>query len=241
MEEEVRTLQRQFGGMVQMMKELKTSFNVLENKVLLKENDEIQKILETQKAIEESLASNQEAIKRIEEEMKEFAEKNVDITATHKVPDNTGNDAGEIAKTRLCRYYNRGYCKYKFKCKYIHPKEICIKHIQNGNCRNKECEDRHPKTCKWTETELGCRRPNCEYLHVTLAHDDGQENEAHKSFPCYGCKNIFNDATCVVKHKVENTVFSLCLNCDDWIVFKDKILYPGWSLFDQNGDLRRDV
>ena len=96
-------------------------------------------------------------------------------------------------------------------------------------------------TCKWTKTEYGFRRPNCEYFHVTLACDDGKETEAHKSFPCYGCKNSYDDATFVVTHKVENVSYYLCLNCDDWIVFKDNILYPGWSLFDQNGDFRRDA
>ena len=64
--------------------------------VILKENEEIQKILEAQKVIEEILASNQEAIKKIDKEMKELAEKNVDSTATNKVPDNASNHACKI-------------------------------------------------------------------------------------------------------------------------------------------------
>ena len=83
-------------------------------------------------------------------------------------------------------------------------------------------------------SEYGCRRPKCEYLHVTLACDDGQETESHKSFPCYGCKNSYDDETCVVKHKVENVSFYLCLNCNDWIEYKDIIVYPGWSLNGRN-------
>ena len=43
-------------------------------------------------------ASNQDAIKQIDKEMKEFDEKIVDIVATNEVPYNAGNAAGEIAK-----------------------------------------------------------------------------------------------------------------------------------------------
>ena len=247
LDERVKALEKSMSTIVKVLKEIKVEMKHLEEKankdqdLILKENEEIQKILDAQKVIEEILASNQEAIKKIDKEMKELAEKNVDSTATNKVPDNASNDAGEIVKKKLCRYHNRGYCKYNFKCRYIHSKEICKKHIQTGNCQTKECKDRHPRTCKWTKTHNGCRRPNCDYLHVTLASDDGHESQAHKSFPCYGCKNNYDDATCVVKHNVENISFNLCLNCDDWIEFKDKIIYPGWSLFDQNGDLRRDI
>ena len=32
-----------------------------------------------------------------------------------------------------------------------------------------------------------------------------------------------------------------CLNCDDWIGNKEEVLKSDWTLFDSNGDLRRDV
>ena len=100
---------------------------------------------------------------------------------------------------------------------------------------------RHPKPCKWDQGRGGCRRQDCDYLHVTLARDDEHQSRAHKNYPCAGCKNCYDDITCVVEHTVKNKVFFLCLNCEDWIRRKDMIINPGRSLYDQNGDLRRDV
>jgi hypothetical protein len=90
--------------------------------------------------------------------------------------------------------------------------------------------------CKWTKTETGCRRQDCDFLHLTLVGDDGNQKEAHKIYPCMGCKNVYDDKVCVVHYIAENRAFFLCLNCDDWILRKDEILLPGWNLFDKNGD-----
>jgi hypothetical protein len=90
----------------------------------------------------------------------------------------------------------------------------------------------------------GCKRRDCDFLHDTLANDDGHQIQAHKSYLCLGCKNCYEDKTCVVQNTVGKTPFYLCLNCDEWIKHKrtkDKIMTPGWSLLNQNGDLRRDV
>ena len=45
----------------------------------------------------------------------------------------------------------------------------------------------------------------------------------------------------VVKHEIENMQLWVCLNCDEWIQDKTKVLNQDWPLFDQNGDLQRDV
>ena len=100
---------------------------------------------------------------------------------------------------------------------------------------------RHPKHCKWFQKRSGCRRADCDYLHDTLACDDVQLIQAHKTYTCAGCKNCYDDARCIVQHVVGNKSFFLCLNCEDWIKHKELILNPGWSLFDGNGDLRKDV
>ena len=144
---------------------------------------------------------------------------------------------------KRCKYFNRGHCKYKLKCTFSHPKETCKNVLDGKNCDDKLCKDRHPKICKWWQGQSGCRRENCDYLHsdVTLACDDGEPNKAHNSFPCSGCRNCYEDRTCVVQHIVKNTQIFLCLNCDGWIQEKDNILNPGWTMFDQNGYLRRDV
>ena len=45
----------------------------------------------------------------------------------------------------------------------------------------------------------------------------------------------------VVKHEIENMQLWFCLNCDEWIQDKTQVLKKDWTLFDQIGDLRRDV
>ena len=65
-----------------------------------------------------------------------------------------GDVAGENVTTsseRICGHNNRGYCKYKSRCRYTHSKDICSDHLSIGKCSNKECKDRHPRKCKWME------------------------------------------------------------------------------------------
>ena len=45
----------------------------------------------------------------------------------------------------------------------------------------------------------------------------------------------------MVKHIIKSKEMFFCLNCDDWIGNKEEVLKSDWTLFDSNGDLRRDV
>jgi hypothetical protein len=74
---------------------------------------------------------------------------------------------------------------------------------------------------------------NIKNCFIAETNDNDNQKKAHKNFPCYGCKNCYDDRTCVIQHEVQN--------CDSWMERKDEILTPGWSIFDQNGDLRQDV
>ena len=109
-------------------------------------------------------------------------------------------------------------------------------------CNEKDCNKRHPKNCKWFQKEVGCRRNNCDFLHVTLAAADGKQT-AHKQpgFKCEGCDNVYPAENYVVKREINNMQIWFCLNCDEWIKDKTKVLNKDWNLFDQNGALRRDV
>ena len=91
-------------------------------------------------------------------------------------------------------------------------------------------------------TAVGCRRKNCDFLDVTLAGDDGKKS-AHKQscYECKGCESIYPAENYVVKHVIKNMQLWFCLNCDEWIQDKEKVLGKDWTLFDQNGDLRKDV
>ena len=127
----------------------------------------------------------------------------------------------EINKSKIKKWcnFNSG-CKYKSDCKFSHPIETCKIYLEEGKCDIKQCKNRHPKICKWWQGKQGCKRDDCDYLHVTLACDDGQLKMAQKDFPCAGCKSCFQDISCVVQHEVNDVSFNLCLNCKGGLSIK---------------------
>ena len=236
LELQVKAIEKGMGVMVKAFKEIKASMNKLEEKVDKTLNAEIQEIIKTQKNVEEMIAANSDAIQCIDSEISKFQNDKAKAASDKHINVET------IKELKKCKYFNKGHCKYKLACKFAHPREVCENHLRTGKCYEKLCKSRHPKVCKWWQ-ESGCRRQDCNYLHVTLASDDDKGKNAHESesYTCSGCRNCFDDKSCVVQHRIENTTLFLCLNCDGWIQKKEKIIHPGWSLYDQFGDLRRDV
>ena len=43
-------------------------------------------------------------------------------------------------RTKKCKYFDRGYCKYKKSADFS---------IQSQECGKRECCKRHPNLCKW--------------------------------------------------------------------------------------------
>ena len=60
---------------------------------------------------------------------------------------------------KICPYHRVGYCKYKEHCKHFHSSENC----RENKCRNKKCNKRHRKPCRFGETCI--RIESCEFLH----------------------------------------------------------------------------
>ena len=81
-------------------------------------------------------------------------------------------------QSRRCKWWNRGFCREKENCSFIHEIEDCQEHLKGG-CTNKECKTlRHRKCCKYFNSEEGCYRgSNCQYLHVIIT----KEKENKKS------------------------------------------------------------
>ena len=96
----------------------------------------------------------------------------------------------------------------------------------------------------WKKINSGCKRKNdCDFLHDTLARDDGNsaQQDQEQEYTCVGCKSCFADMRCIVQHVVSNQKVNFCLNCDDWVKDKTKVLDSNWTLLDSRGNLRRDV
>ena len=52
-----------------------------------------------------------------------------------------------------------------------------------------------------------------------------------EKFKCKSCKHIWEDRSCVMEHFIGNIIIFFCLNCDDWVHDKQKVLEHGWTLF----------
>ena len=196
---------------------------------------EIKDILKDKTKKESSKKEVEEAIKQLEEEVLKLKE----IGKGSKPSEDIQKPNDKEKSEKKCKYFNVGYCKYNEKCRFIHPKEICEKY-QEGKCNGSNCLDRHPKPCKWFKGLTGCRRKEaCHFSHDTLVCD-GQGNKAQKNeitkFNCVSCKYEWKERSCVVKHCVNTMEVYFCLNCDDWVQDKSKVLDNGWSLFDQYGN-----
>jgi len=63
--------------------------------------------------------------------------------------------------TKKCKFYDKGFCKYKDECKYQHPIIDCT-----NNCLDKQlCPKRHRKECKFKNKCYHNEKDVCEYLH----------------------------------------------------------------------------
>ena len=64
-------------------------------------------------------------------------------------------------KTKVCRYFKFGYCKYGDKCHFRHINVICV----NDKCEVFECEKIHPIACKYFGSFRKCKYTDCAYKH----------------------------------------------------------------------------
>ena len=245
LEKEVRNLQKHFGSFAKLVKDLNERVKSLESKGKYSEDKDIQEIIENQRVVDEILVSNSDAIKNLDKEIQKLKqEKEVDEIEMKKT---CVDKNGDRVKDKKCRYFNRGHCKYRERCRFYHEREICQTYLENNKCDRKICRKRHPKVCKfWLRSNQGCKRGDeCDFLHVTLAQ--GEQNVVNVNrvetsiYECAGCKDVWTDRTGVVEHMIGNHTAYFCLNCDDWIQQKWKVFEEGWTLKDGSGNLRRDV
>ena len=232
------------------------------NTIVGEDLNPIREIVVQQQSIDKTIVENSDAIKLLDEEItrivsdkskKDLKKKevdkaierlNVEIEQIRKVERESAEEVPNLddkkKKDKKCKHFNVGHCKYKMKCRFTHPKEVC-KEYSEGKCNDTiNCPHRHPKPCKWFKSSSGCSRgETCDFSHDTFVYGD-QRNDT-KVFKCVGCSYDWKERWCVVEHKAKNMQLYFCLNCDDWIKDKSKVLDQGWSLFNQDGNLNHLV
>ena len=261
-QDQVKLLQNYVGGFAKLLKELQNRIKNLEEKSINPKADGLSEIIEQKKVIDESILVNSDAVKRLDKEIKTILkDKNKKDNHTKVVDDainrldneivqikvagkksvsdqvkDASNSSDKTKKEKRCRYYNHGFCKYREKCRFIHPKEVCQVYIE-GKCEEQSCQNRHPRACKWFQGESGCRRSeDCDYSHDKLVCGN-KKVKSYQNYKCAGCKHEWQEKCFVVQHNLKNMEVFFCLNCDEWIKDKDKVFDFGWSLFDQDGNL----
>ena len=236
MEDEIKALQKHMGGLVKTVLDLKSTVEILQKKVENDFNDEVNNIIEKQKSVDKAIAANEAALSEINKELTNLHRAKPDIVQKDAIEDRSVEKQNNV-KRKKCRYFNRGFCKYKLKCRYSHPKKVCEEYLKSQECGKKDCCERHPKICKWLESRDGCKRNGeCDYLHV-----DKVAVKESQNYKCSGCKDVWGNRECVVEHILSNTRTFFCLNCNDWIKNKISVLEPGWTLLDEAGCLRTEI
>ena len=83
----------------------------------------------------------------------------------------------EVKEKKRCKWWNRGFCREREKCSFLHDREECQEHL-SGGCTSKGCHTlRHRKQCRYFSSEKGCHRGDtCEYLHIEENHSRERNN-----------------------------------------------------------------
>ena len=95
-------------------------------------NDDFEELIEKQKLVDVAISANSAAILKIDQEIQVLSDNAITKTeATADSQDNTVNkdgtvtvDNGSVKSDKICRHHNKGYCRYKRRCRYSHSKEV---------------------------------------------------------------------------------------------------------------------
>ena len=64
-------------------------------------------------------------------------------------------------ESQVCKHHQTGYCRYGNQCKKHHNNNLCKEKV----CRDSECKERHPKSCRYLKDHGRCIFTNCAYAH----------------------------------------------------------------------------
>ena len=151
--ERVNELESQQINILQVLGDLSNIVKNLEAKLTKETLNEVHEVIKSQELIDQLVIQNGDKIKFIEKEIINI-ESQLDTDDENKIK--RFKDAKKT-RSNICRYYDRGYCKYRENCKFSHPSDICKKYQEGMECSRKVCSSRNPKHCKYW-MKGGCHR-----------------------------------------------------------------------------------
>ena len=67
---------------------------------------------------------------------------------------------------KLCRYFKKGFCKNRERCRYSHKVEHCEDWLRSeSDCKKQHCKGRHVVTCLFNSIDKCRFGPRCQYIH----------------------------------------------------------------------------
>ena len=173
------------------VRNLNERLEVIEEKVDEEKMKDLKDIREIQSTIDEVVVKtsddvalikkqkeeNKDAIKLLESKI-EILNKEIQMRGMEPNPNKVYTNQSERKDyaQRVCKYYNRGFCRNRTQCWNLHAENICKIFLKEGKCFQKDCASRHPYRCKYFRR--GCKRGNdCVYLHQQKNNDCLIENE----------------------------------------------------------------
>ena len=109
----------------------------------------------------------------------------------------------------VCKYHQRGYCKFRSECQKYHENEIW----KDQSCSSQACRRRHPRLCKYFCENMRCKfGKDCSYVHRENVNK-GEINELTEEL-----KNIKTEM-----NVLKNTVNSLNQIKEEGKVIKNMI------------------
>ena len=119
------------------------------DRLIVKNCDDIAIIKRVKEENEESIKCLESRIDKLNKEIEDS------IDESKFINESNHDDQNKNIEIR-CKHYNRGFCKHKSLCRYVHPRTVCEAYLKDGKCSLKTCSSRHPKKCKYQNQ--GCFR-----------------------------------------------------------------------------------
>lgn len=169
------------------------------------------------KALKKSLVSEKAKVQSLKDVIKKqqaLIEK-LQRTIEGKEYENPEKQLKKDKSDKICRYWNRGFCKERGKCHFEHPEEDCRKFIKEGRCEKTICRNRHRHECKYFKQGSCFRGRKCEFIHtnknensilqekrrVESSKSSRNSHEEIESFKCDFC-NFKCDQNIILKKHI---------------------------------------
>ena len=172
----INVLENELKALMNLIKGIDKRISTIEEMENNNNSKEVKEIIKLQPIMDEIIVANSDAIKNLKVEVGNIKQNSKYNEKYNTHVENISSSYKE--KQIKCKYNNRGYCRKRKQCKYIHSNIICEEHTNGEVCGNKYCEFRHPKKCLYFRMKSGCRfGVLCQYVHEEKEQKDEDKCE----------------------------------------------------------------